>query len=417
MFINYSEEIHSSWKIWKQRRYVVAILAFFGFFNVYALRVNLSIAVVAMTENRTIELEDGNVTYERDFDWDSKQQGFILSSFFYGYILTQLLGGWLATRFGGKRVFGIGIAITAALTLITPYAAKTNFYFLLVVRIVEGIFEGVTYPSIHAVWARWAPPLERSRLATAAFSGSYVGTVISMPVCAYLSKALGWESIFYVFGVIGLIWFVCWTWIVADAPSQDPHISKAELKYIKESLGDQDHNGRVKHPWRSMLTSAPVWAVVVAHVSENWGFYTLLTQLPKFMKDILHFELGKTGIMSAIPYLAMSITLQFAGHLADWLQLKGILTTTQVRKVFNCGAFISQTVFMLAAAYLLSPIGSTICLTLAVGLGGFAWAGFGVNYLDIAPQHASVIMGIGNTFGTLPGILSPIISGYIVTTP
>lgn len=40
-----------------------------------------------------------------------------------------------------------------------------------------------------------------------------------------------------------------------------------------------------------------------------------------------------------------------------------------------------------------------------------------MNYLDIAPQHASVLMGIGNTLGTLPGILSPIIGGYIVVTP
>lgn len=93
-----------------------------------------------------------------------------------------------------------------------------------------------------------------------------------------------------ILGVVGLIWFICWTCIVSEAPSQDPHISRAELRYIKESLGDQDPNGRVKHPWISMLMSAPVWAVVVAHTSENWGFYTLLTQLPKFMKGI--FLLG-----------------------------------------------------------------------------------------------------------------------------
>lgn len=90
----------------------------------------------------------------------------------------------------------------------------------------------------------------------------------------------------------------------------------------------------------------------------------------------MHFELGKTGIMSAIPYLAMAIILQIAGYLADWLQLNGIMTTTQVRKVFNCTAFLAQTTFMLIAAYVLSPTGTTICLTLAVGLGGFAWAGF-----------------------------------------
>lgn len=58
----------------------------------------------------------------------------------------------------------------------------------------------MTYPCIHAVWARWAPPLERSRLATIAFSGSYAGTVVSMPVCGLLATYVGWESIFYVFG-------------------------------------------------------------------------------------------------------------------------------------------------------------------------------------------------------------------------
>jgi ACS family sodium-dependent inorganic phosphate cotransporter len=72
---------------------------------------------------------------------------------------------------------------------------------------------------------------------------------------------------------------------------------------------------------------------------------------------------------------------------------------------------------MLGAAFVLTPGGTIACLTIAVGLNGFAWSGFSVNYLDVAPQHASVLMGLGNTFATLPGIVSPIISGYIVTTP
>ncbi|EFA03048.1 vesicular glutamate transporter 2.2 [Tribolium castaneum] len=415
--VNESTETHPGWMFWKKRRYVVATLAFFGFFNVYALRVNLSIAIVAMTENKSITLDNGTIIYGPEFDWDSKIQGYILSSFFYGYITTQLFGGWLSARIGGKRVFGGGIAITAALTLITPWLAKVNVYLLLAVRIIEGIFEGVTYPCIHAVWARWAPPLERTRLATLAFSGSYVGTVVSMPVCAYLAKALGWPSIFYFFGTLGLIWFGIWWVVVAETPAEDSKITKAELKYIKESLGHSDGNRRITHPWKEILLSMPVWAIVVSHFSENWGFYTLLTQLPKFMKEILNFELGKTGFMSALPYLAMSIMIQFSGHLADWLQEKGILNTTQVRKLFNCGAFIAQTVFMLGAAFWLTPAGTISCLTLAVGLGGFAWSGFSVNYLDVAPQHASVLMGLGNTVGTLPGILSPIISGYVVTTP
>lgn len=78
---------------------------------------------------------------EREFEWDSSTQGYVLSSFFYGYITTQLFGGWVATKIGGKRVFAIGIGVTALLTLITPVAARISVYFLLVVRIIEGVFE------------------------------------------------------------------------------------------------------------------------------------------------------------------------------------------------------------------------------------------------------------------------------------
>lgn len=124
----------------------------------------------------------------------------------------------------------------------------------------------------------------------------------------------------------------------------------------------------------------------------------------------------KTGFISAIPYLTMGILLGVSGYLADWTQIKGYLTTTQVRRYFNCGAFLAQTVFMMLAAYLLEPFGSVLCITIAVGLGAFAWSGFAVNHLDIAPQHASILMGISNTFATIPGIVSPLLTGLIVQT-
>ncbi|KAL3281330.1 hypothetical protein HHI36_004539 [Cryptolaemus montrouzieri] len=398
------------------RRYVVATMAFFGFFTIYALRVNLSIAIVAMTENKTVVYENGTVTLEQEFPWDSVVQGYILSSFFYGYITTQLVGGWFAMRMGGKKLYGLGVAATAVLTLMTPLAANMGMFALIFLRILEGVFEGVTYPCIHAVWSHWAPPLERSRLATLAFTGSYAGTVVSMPACAILAELFGWPSIFYVFGIFGLFWYSLWVVLIAEKPSEDPLISDEELRYITQSLGDTNEKN-IKYPWRSIVTSMPVWSIVVAHFSENWGFYTLLTQLPKYMKDILDFDLAKTGFMAALPYLAMSITLALSGQLADWFLVRGILNVTQVRKFFNCGAFIAQTVFMMGTAYATSTTVSVICLIMAVGLGAFAWAGFSVNHLDIAPQHASVLMGIGNTFATLPGIVSPILSGYVVTTP
>lgn len=123
-------------------------MAFLGFFNVYALRVNLSVAIVAMTENRTIELPNGEFAYEQYFNWTSLQKGLVLSSFFYGYITTQFIGGYVSSKIGGNLVFGVGIGMTALLTLVTPIAAKTNVYLLIAVRIIEGVFEGVTFPCV-----------------------------------------------------------------------------------------------------------------------------------------------------------------------------------------------------------------------------------------------------------------------------
>lgn len=54
-----------SWRFWQKRRYIVVLMAFFGFFNVYSLRVNLSVGIVAMTENRTIYYENGTVGHVR----------------------------------------------------------------------------------------------------------------------------------------------------------------------------------------------------------------------------------------------------------------------------------------------------------------------------------------------------------------
>ena len=94
----------------------------------------------------------------------------------------------------------------------------------------------MTYPSIHAIWARWAPPLERSRLAAVAFSGSYVGTVIALPLSGLLAENCGWEWIFYVFGTIGLIWCAAWAWVVRDSPEEDKNITD-RLIYNSRSFG------------------------------------------------------------------------------------------------------------------------------------------------------------------------------------
>ena len=71
----------------------------------------------------------------------SSPLAWVLAAFFYGYILTQLPGEYLATRFSGKHIYGIGVMVTSALTLLTYVAAQAGFEYLVVLRAIEGMFE------------------------------------------------------------------------------------------------------------------------------------------------------------------------------------------------------------------------------------------------------------------------------------
>lgn len=70
----------------------------------YALRINLSVAIVAMTELRDVQFPNGTMGKESYFPWDSVQKGYVLSSFYYGYLSTQIIGGVIAAKIGGNIV-------------------------------------------------------------------------------------------------------------------------------------------------------------------------------------------------------------------------------------------------------------------------------------------------------------------------
>ena len=177
-------------------------------------------------------------------------QSIILGSFFYGYVITQIPAGYLAGQkiVSCKWLFGFGILFTSMFTVLMPLAAKTHYYLLLAIRVLEGMFlqfsntvlfkirntrdlskiifcilglgEGVTFPVMHAMLAEWSPPLERSRLSTYVYSGATIGTVISMSVTGEICERLGWESVFYIFGGMGIIWFIFWSFLAYEDPSR-----------------------------------------------------------------------------------------------------------------------------------------------------------------------------------------------------
>jgi len=275
--------------------------------------------------------------------------------------------------------------------------------------------QGFVYPAGHALWSQWAPPLERSKLATLNPAGARLGIIISMFLSGHLAYKVGWSSIFYFFGISGMLWSVVWFALVRNSPSQQPRISAKELRYIENCLRDDLQTKDVPIPWKAIFTSLPLWAIVLAHFTQTWGLYTMMSELPLYFNQRLHLDLYQTSAASASPYILVLFVLIFGGQLADCLR-KYFLSTGAVRKIFNTLGFLPMIFFPIAAGYVTSTDYTTaiMMMTLGIGLNGFAESGFLINHLDIAPAFASVLLGITNTAGTMSGIISPTLTGFIV---
>uniref|UniRef100_A0A3Q3AZ69 Sialin n=1 Tax=Kryptolebias marmoratus TaxID=37003 RepID=A0A3Q3AZ69_KRYMA len=407
-------------------RYGLALLSSYAFFVAYSLRVNLSVAMVDMlnSTHQSSTNHSGTVCPAHDspaqpkhnrtasvYNWDSQTQGWILGSFFYGYILTQIPGGYLAGRFGPKWLMGLGILGTVVFTLLTPVAADLGASYLIAVRVLEGIGEGVTFPAMYTMWASWAPPLERSRLLTITYIGAQLGTVIALPLSGEICFYLDWTYVFYLFGIVGLVWFILWSCLVFNSPNTHPRISEQERLYITNSLKNELSASTNHIPWRAIVTSRPLWAIVVAHFSYNWTFYTLLTLLPTYMNVILGFSIQQNGFLSALPYVGCAVLAVLSGQVADYLRETCLYPTAFVRKAFSLIGMIGPAAFLVAAGFTGCNYKLAVTfLTISSSLGGVSASGFNINHLDIAPSYAGILLGITNTFATIPGMVGPVIA-------
>ncbi|KAJ4441468.1 hypothetical protein ANN_11323, partial [Periplaneta americana] len=245
-------------------RYVLCLMFFLGLMVTFLLRVNINLAIVGMVN--TTSLEQSNVstqqvfnfravmmicelmmekcvrdptpkviqqfcfnwlrensgknthqavpTVQGEFAWDEVEQSVILSSFFWGYLLFQVPGGRVAEVVGAKRVFGGAVVINGILSLVLPFFTRIHWILLLVIRALQG-------------------------LSQLFLTGASLGTVVAMPLCGLVLNTWGWESVFYVSGVLALIWAAAWSVLMFDTPDLHPRISREERQYLKENLKEQ----------------------------------------------------------------------------------------------------------------------------------------------------------------------------------
>ncbi len=378
------------------RRYTLVAMSCAAILICYLDRINISVAIIPMSE---------------DFGWAPDKQGLALSSFFVGYLLSQILGGRLADKYGGKAVLAIGVLVWSVATLFTPPAAAAGFAILIAVRIAMGVGEGVAFPTIYSLYGRWLPRSETSRAIGLTFSAIPLGSVLALLVTPWIVLRFGWEWAFYLFGPVGLVWYFFWNRMVTSFPAAHPSISDDERALIAADAAPD--GGAESPPWRALFSTAAVWAIIVAHFCANWGTYVLLAWLPTYVNRGLGVEFSSVGLWSAIPYATAFVSFNLAGTLADRLAAAG-WDRTRLRKSMQAVGFGGPALMLLLVTYVETAPAAITLMALGNLFLGCSAGGFAVNHLDIAPRYAGTLMGLSNTAGTIPGIIGVAVSGFIL---
>ena len=384
-------------------RFKVVFLSFLAVFICYIDRVNISVAIIPMQEQ---------------FGWSESQVGIILGSFYFGYMITMTVGGYLADKYGGKKVLGYALLIWSLFTIITPLFAYQGLWWLILVRILMGLGEGVTFPSWHSIYARWIPFKERTRAVGFTNSGIAAGTLFGFAVAALIIDKYSWEWVFYSFGLIGVFWYFFWNKIVTSYPEDNKYISKDELIIIKSEAPSKETAPKI--PLLRLIRNTPFMAIAIATFCNNWSLYTFLSYLPKYInapvaQGGMGIDLGSNIFIYSIliPSLVSMISLILGGYLADNL-IKNGHGILKVRKSVNSIGFFGSAIFLYLISLEDSLINVIILLCLINICSGICAGGFGVNHADLGPKYTGSLVGISGSIGMIAAILSPIVAGYVL---
>lgn len=209
----------------------------------------------------------------------------------------QIPSGRLAEEFGGKWIVAISLIGSGFINLITPHVAY-SVTLLTFSRIILGLMQGGIFPSCFAMLHKWMPVKERSIGFAFMDVGATIGSVIATTGSGFLSEhgfAGGWPSVFYCSGIISFLALFAWIPYVQSDPKDHPEVTKEELKYIYDKGIDPEGNDHINNngirprvPWKQILTSGPVIAVVISKFSLGWSYLMLLSKLPAYLHDVLH---------------------------------------------------------------------------------------------------------------------------------
>lgn len=410
-------------------RYYICVLTFFGLTISYIMRFAISIAITEMVKPIQVKYDPKGCSPppsdvksikalpENLLEWNEEQQGIILSSFFWGYVLTQIPGGLIADYFGPRRLMVLSAVLTSVLTLLTPTAAHLDMWALVACRILLGLAQGCFYASIHTVVALWVPAQERGLWGTIVFSGAHAGNFLQNLCTGFMLSAFhpNWEYVFYIWGGIGLLWSIIYYFTTYDTYKEVPSITEKEVAIMEAYYEAVSKKNRVAFtPWKKILKSKPVWAILLAMIGHDWGLFALVVDIPKFMKSYLKFDVKQNGVYVSLGYLALCIFAYASGKFVDIIDKKHWMNRTWNRILFTTIASVGPSLGLIGVSYAAcNRVMAVVFLIFGMMTMGTFYPSLKVNPIDLAPNHSGTIGAMGHTVGALSGIIVPYVIGVI----
>lgn len=354
----------------------------------------------------------------KEFGLSPAQWGIVLSAFFWGLVPFGIIAGIAADKYGSKKVFTIGALWWSLFTAAT--AGAFNLISLIIARILFGAGEGPSLSNGVRIVTNWFSPKEYSSALGLAFAAVYLGPALASPVVVWMIASYGWRFPFYLMGAVGLVWVFFWHKLYTDRPENNKFMSKEEKTWLLNEQGDLakiSTSGQKKSVKELMSIPKGVRSTIFANM---WAFFCvgyalffLMTWLPGYLSMQRGLDLKSMGFALTLPWIGAALGQSIGGRLSDMIYAR-----TNSRRVAR--AYWTAFWFCILAICFVFVVraetvtGAVVFLTLGAAAMASAAAPLGAVVAETVPEKAGSMGGLAQVAQTLPGILAPIITGFIV---
>jgi sugar phosphate permease len=380
-------------------RWFVLLLISFMYLITYMDRSNISVAQPEIA---------------KQFGLSKSAMGLVLAAFTWAYALGQVPSGWFGDRFGPKRVLTVIMTLWSATAVMT--GAAFGFSSLFGARFLLGLSESGAFPVASRGMQLWFPRVERGRIQGTTHFFSRFAVAVTPFIAGSILLAFGWRAIFYIFGSLGVVWAIAFSFFYRDLPEDHKGVNRMELALIRGANPD----GTVKPPaitqlatpWKQILLSPNMWFISLGYFCFFFGTNFYLTWYPTYLREHLHMSIRSLGIWGSVPLLAGMAGDITGGTLSD-LILKATGKAKLARRVVAAPGFLLASAFVIPAALTANRFSSILCLAASFffleWVIGPAWA----VPMDVGGQFSGTVTGVMNMVGALGGASTAVVYGSL----